>query len=138
MKNIVNLSEAANLAIHALAYMAAIGPETPLPASRIAAEINVSESHLAKVLQNLARRNFIASTRGARGGFYLEKKPQEITLMDIVVAVDGPLPQNACLLGKPICPGAKCRFGNLMKRVMETVEQELKGLTLSDFTVEDK
>lgn len=138
MKNIVNLSEAANLAIHALAYMAAVEPKMPLPAARIAAEINVSESHLAKVLQNLARQNFIASTRGAKGGFYLERKPEEITLMDIVVAVDGPFPKNGCLLGKPICPGGECRFRNLMKRVMETVEQELQGLTLSDFKAEDK
>ena len=75
MKSIVNISEAGNLAIHALAYMVGLGPEVPVSATKIAGDLGVSESHLAKVLQKLARNDFIKSTRGAGAASFLIAMP---------------------------------------------------------------
>lgn len=135
MKSILNLSEAGNLAIHALAYMATLGPQKPVSATKIAKDINVSESHLSKVLQKLARDGFISSIRGAKGGFYFEKDPGEITLLDILVAVDGPLPKHNCLLGRPVCSDNKCRLKNLMLKTTAFVQEELSGVKLSEFII---
>ena len=132
MKSLLNLSEASNLAIHALAYMATLGPNQPVSASRIAADISVSESHLSKVLQNLARENFIQSTRGKRGGFYFERDPKDITLLQILLAVDGPFAGEQCLLGEPVCQKGHCRLQGLMKRVTDLVTRELGEIHLSE------
>ena len=132
MKSIVNISEAGNLAIHALAYMAGLGPDTPASATRIAADLGVSESHLAKVLQKLARSDFIKSTRGAGGGFYFDRDAGDITLLDVLLAVDGPLPGGGCLLGTPVCPAGTCKLRGLTKKVADLVTEELRNITLGD------
>lgn len=135
MKSILNLSEAGNLAIHALAYMATMGPNRPVSATKIAKDINVSESHLSKVLQNLARESFISSIRGAKGGFYFKNDPGDITVLDILVAVDGPLPDHNCLLDTPVCSSTKCKLHSLMNKTTEFVRQELGSVVLRDFII---
>ncbi|HPQ71513.1 MAG TPA: Rrf2 family transcriptional regulator [bacterium] len=129
------MSEAANLAIHALAYMATLGAAEPVSAQRIAEDLRVSESHLSKVLQKLARDGLIESTRGAKGGFFFAKKPDKLTLLDILVAVDGPLPTHGCLLGKPLCTTAPCRLKGLQDRVTEMVGKELGKIKLIDLVL---
>ncbi len=135
IKSILNISEAANLGIHALAYMATLGAAEPVSAQQIAEDLHVSESHLSKVLQKLARDGLIESTRGAKGGFFFAKSPDKLTLLDILVAVDGPLPVHGCLLGKPLCTAAPCRLKGLQDRIAEMVGNELGEIKLIDLTL---
>jgi len=137
MKTILNLSEAVNLAVHSLAYMATLGQNKPVSATQIAKDIGVSESHLSKVLQGLARDEFISSVRGAKGGFFFDYDPSDINLLEILIAVEGPLPENNCLLGKPVCKGHKCKLHNLMDKTTEFVKTELSGIKLSEFIVSE-
>lgn len=135
MKSILRLSEASNLAIHALAFIATLGPNRPVSAAKIASDINVSESHLSKVLQNLARDGFISSIRGAKGGFFFDHDPGDISFLDVLVAVDGPLPEPACLLDKPVCSGPKCKLHDLMLKTNEFITKELSGVKLKNFVI---
>ncbi len=115
--------------------MATLGAAEPVSAQRIAEDLRVSESHLSKVLQKLARDGLIESTRGAKGGFFFAKKPDKLTLLDILVAVDGPLPTHGCLLGKPLCTTAPCRLKGLQDRVTEMVGKELGKIKLIDLVL---
>lgn len=115
--------------------MATLGEREPVSAQQIAADLNVSESHLGKVLQKLARDGMIESTRGAKGGFFFAKNPDKLTLLDIFVAIDGPLPTAGCLLGKPICTQSPCRLMGLQNRITILVDKELKKIKLVDLTV---
>jgi Rrf2 family protein len=135
MKNILNLSEASNLAIHALSYLVSLGPNVPVSVTQIAKDIGVSESHLAKVLQRLAREGVILSTRGAKGGFYWEKDLDRMSMLDLVVVMDGPLVTEGCLLGAPICTPTKCRMQKLMRSVGDLMTEELSRLKLGDLVV---
>lgn len=135
MRNILNLSEAGNLAIHALGYLVSVGPNIPVTAAQIASDIGVSESHLAKVLQKLAREGVIGSTRGAKGGFFGGAKLADLPLLAVVAAVDGPIKAEGCLLGTPVCSAGACRLNGLMQRIVNILNTELNEVTLRDMTV---
>ncbi len=138
MKNFMNLSEASNLAIHALGILSDEGRGRPLSAAQLAADIQVSESHLAKVLQRLANAGILGSSRGAHGGFYFRRKPEELTLLDIVYALDGPMIDAGCLLGhpmgRPMCTEGACRLRNLSTKIQGLIRDELASIRLSEFT----
>ncbi|WP_432824510.1 RrF2 family transcriptional regulator [Dactylosporangium sp. CA-092794] len=68
----------------------------PVPAARLAELHDVSGSYLAKQLQNLARAGIIHAVQGHAGGYALTRDPAEITVLDVVEAVDGPRPAFQC------------------------------------------
>ncbi|MEW6554875.1 MAG: Rrf2 family transcriptional regulator [Actinomycetota bacterium] len=119
MKSIMNISEAYSLALHAMAMVAASGEETPVTAHAIATRLEVSESHLSKVMQRLVRSGILGSSRGPGGGFSLNRPASEITLRDIYESVEGPLKLDDCLLGTHVCgeKGKSCVFDDLINKV---------------------
>jgi Rrf2 family protein len=134
MSNPLKFSEAANLALHACAFLAAGGGR--MSAGRLAELMDVSQSHLAKVLQRLASEELLESTRGATGGFRLARPAEELTLLELVETVDGPLEEGGCLLGKPVCGRDSCLFTDLMQRTGSMVRRKLESVTLAEFTSE--
>jgi len=130
---VFQVSTALNLAIHSMAYLARSHPRGSVSAAAIAGDLHVSPSHLSKVLGALAGGGLIRSTRGARGGFVLERDPKQITLLDIVRAMSGPPPGGMCLLGQRICPPGACRLEDLRDRVATTIEEELGSINLARF-----
>ena len=130
-QGILRVSEAANLAVHALAYLAGSAGE-PASATQIAHSLGISEAHLSKVLQRLVKAGYLRSVRGAKGGFQLSRQPDEVTVLDLLVAVDGPLPERGCLLGTPICPAGGCRLSGLLCEISDWVHRSLGRLTLAE------
>ncbi|MCF3962673.1 RrF2 family transcriptional regulator [Streptomyces fuscigenes] len=68
----------------------------PVPAARLAELHDVSGSYLAKQLQALSRAGLIGSVQGKAGGYALTRPPAQITVLDVVEAVDGPRPAFVC------------------------------------------
>ncbi len=127
---LLNISERVNIAIHALAYIGAAGKNASV--KRMAEDLQVSETYLAKVLQPLVKEGLIDSKRGAKGGFTLAKKPEDITAYDLVTVIEGPLPVNACLFAHPICDDKECRFRALTADVRTMMEASLRKIRISD------
>jgi Rrf2 family protein len=96
--------------------------EKALSVREIARVLSVSENHLAKVMQRLAREGLVESVRGPKGGFRVKGSPEEISLLDVYEAIDGPLRVSRCLF-----PAAKCRHGGcILGDLVETVNLEVK------------
>jgi Rrf2 family protein len=129
---ILNISEAANLGIHALAYLASQSTSAPVTTASIAAAYDVSEAHLSKVFQRLSKAGLVKSVRGPHGGFRLSRPAARITLREIYEALDGPIGKSDCLLGKPRCGLARCVFGDLLTDVQRRVSDHLSGTTLAE------
>ena len=134
MANPLRLSEAANLAVHSCAVLAA--SEDRISAGRLAGMMDVSPSHLAKVLQRLAGEGILESARGAAGGFRLARPADSVSLLDLVETVDGPLEGGGCLLGKPMCGRESCLFTDLMDRAAGLLRERLETTSLADFATE--
>ena len=130
MANLVRISESASLALHAAALLARRSDER-VPNQEIAAALHASEHHLAKVMQQLVRAGVIYSTRGPKGGFQIRQSPEEITLLQLFEAVEGPLGDAECLLSEQVCDGSNCMVGELVYSVHRQVRQYLAETTLA-------
>ncbi|MCC6347783.1 MAG: Rrf2 family transcriptional regulator [Nitrospirales bacterium] len=98
----MKISREADYAIRCIIYMAQ-EPDTLHLITDIAASQEVPKSFLAKILQKLARAGIVSSTRGVNGGFTLSRRPADITLLDVIEAVQGPLALNACVIDRKAC-----------------------------------
>ncbi|OQA00742.1 MAG: iron-responsive transcriptional regulator [Bacteroidetes bacterium ADurb.Bin408] len=131
MSKIINISEAATLALHSMALIA--GSEKMLNAIDIAQKMHFSKNHLSKVLQMLVRRDYLSSIRGPKGGFRLKKEAQEITLLEIYEIFEGKISSQECAIhNKTACPLLECVFGGLTCRFSLEFENYLKHKKLSE------
>ena len=127
MSEVVAVSEAVSLAFHGMGLLAS---GERMSAKEMAEAVNVSEAHLAKVFQRLVREGLVTSTRGPKGGFELAKSPDEITLFDIYVVIEGAPKVDYCLLHKERCPFGRCIFGSLLGSLTRVFVDYLKKTTL--------
>jgi Rrf2 family protein len=132
MESILRISEAANLAIHAMVYLLRLEESKTVAVAEIAGDLSVSKDHLGKVLQRLNKVGLVHSKRGPKGGFSLGTRASSITLLQILEAVEGPIGRAACLLGRRICGEGGCILGDLVGSVNHQVHEYLSGTTLGD------
>ncbi len=88
-----------------------------LNAQQIADKTGFSKNHIAKILQQLVKNNYLASTRGPKGGFVIKKDPKEITMIEIYQLIEGDLEESSsCKLACEACPFRECIFGGLSEK----------------------
>ena len=131
MAGLLKMSEAVSLGLHAAALLAD-HDDGPCTTRRLAGRLEASEAHLAKVMQRLAKAGLVASTRGPRGGFVLAAPADEITLLEVYEAIEGPVEPTGCLFGAPVCGGKACIFGGVLSEVETRLRNFLAGTRLSD------
>lgn len=119
----MKLTRAANYALQAVAYMAARDSGDPTASHVIARDRGISEKFLLKVLKPLVSARVLRSVKGPRGGYRLARPADEISLLEIVEAVDGPI--------RGLVPGTTAK-GAVTKRLesicKQSAEQQRKHL----------
>lgn len=131
MARIIQLSEAASIAIHSMVLIARSKKLTNV--TKIAELTGASRNHLAKVMQRLVKEELVKSTRGPSGGFVLGKDPKKISLLDIYQAIEGQIHLDECPLNRPICPNNKCIMGGLVNKITKEFKDYFKTQTLADY-----
>ena len=132
MSNLINISEAASLALHGLVLIAK-NPSSRMNVKVLAEELNASQTHLAKVFQNLSKAGLVRSLRGPAGGFELNRLAEEITFLEIYEIIDGKIILGDCPLGKNHCVFKSCIFDNELNRISTNIYDTFKKMKLSDF-----
>ncbi|MFW6189487.1 MAG: RrF2 family transcriptional regulator [Planctomycetota bacterium] len=127
----VQISEAASLAMHSVVFLAS-RPDRRVPTRQIAAALKASEAHLSKVLQRLGKGGLVRSARGPGGGFELAKPAEEIALLEVYEAVEGPLAAPACLFEEPICEGPECMLGDRLREANARLRERLAEKKVSE------
>ena len=97
------LSKGAEYAIRALVYIAGKKNADVAYVEEIAVARGIPRAYLSKLLQNLARKGLLKSYRGQEGGFALARQARDITLLEIIEAIEGQICFNECLVGNGIC-----------------------------------
>ena len=127
----MELTSKSEYAIHGLYYLTCKVPNEVTYVSEIAGDQNVSESYLAKVFQMLAREGLLVSFRGTSGGYALARPPEEITLMDVVEAVEGKTRIFSCSATKTSCSlGLECFITGIFERAEREMFSVLEEITL--------
>jgi Rrf2 family protein len=128
---VLRISDAVNLALHAMMTLAARSEGAPMSVAVMAGQLGLSENHLAKVMQRLHKVGLVTSKRGPKGGFALGRPAGEIRLLDVYEAIEGPLEERECLLAEPLCDGNCCLLGGLLSSINEQVREHLTRTTLA-------
>lgn len=118
----MQITRQADYAVRAVLYLAQLGPEQRAATSQIAQEQQIPPSFLAKIVSQLSVAGLLQTSRGARGGVSLARSPEEISLLEVVEAIDGPILLNECAGNN-----GTCSFGDVcpMKPVWCDAQAEL-------------
>jgi Rrf2 family protein len=103
----MQITRQADYAMRAILYLAKLGPENRASTSQIADDQRIPPSFLAKIVSQLSVAGLLQTSRGARGGVALAREPEDISLLEVVEAIDGPILLNECVAD----PGT-CTFGS--------------------------
>jgi Rrf2 family protein len=119
-------------AIQATLQLAQTNSGSPVPCSHLASVGRMPERFLLQILRHLVTHGVLHSTRGVDGGYSLERKPEEISLLDVIEAIDGPL--NASLASSGVEELADCegRLHEALDQVSANVRRQLQSIKLSD------
>lgn len=127
----MRLSEGVEWALHACTMLAVLPAGTALPASRIAEFHGVPAAYLAKHLQALSAAGILETARGPRGGYRLARPAGDITLLDVVDAIEGDDPAFRCTeirrRGPASLPAREYRVACTIARAMWRAEDEWRA-----------
>jgi len=126
----MKLSRTVAYALQATLQLAQSPPGCPVPCSRLAAQGKMPERFLLQILRNLVAHRILESARGVDGGYTLGRAPQEISLLEVIEAIDGP--QGAVL---PVADGLHCeskaRLEEALHGVAAVARRELHAIKLA-------
>ena len=135
----LNLSRKSDYALVALAYLAGPGGGAGVVSARVVAQATgLPEPVTQTVLKALSVARLVSSTRGASGGYALVRNPSAVTVLEVVVAIDGPVQVAACCDGNLPILGQDCRLeGNCkispgVRRLHRRLIGVLEDTTLAD------
>lgn len=131
------LSQTSIHVIRAFIFMAAQPAELFLGASAMARKIAAPPNYLSKILQNFVAAGLIESQRGAGGGMRLTKKPEEISLFEIVDHIEHISRQPACFMGQLCCGPEPCGHHGEWKRINDEFAGFLKKVKIKDLVVQN-
>ena len=117
--------------VRALVDLAQQGSERPIRTAEIAKRQHIPEPYLDQVLTNLNKFGFIKSRRGPRGGHLLAKRSADITLSDVVAALEGRTPPLDCILDADDCVlSVSCTHRDIWSGVEDAIQTVLAATTI--------
>ena len=133
----MKLSQSVTYAIHAALRLAENHEGSPVSCGRLADQGKMPERFLLQILRDLAKQGLLTSTRGGGGGFTLGRRPEQISLLEVIEAVDGPLNAGVALRNRFPAEIGDRLYGAL-ERATETTRQQLRAVKLTDLMLHSK
>ena len=120
----MQITRQADYAVRAVLFLARLGPDHRAATSAIAEDQNIPPSFLAKIVSQLSVAGLLQTSRGARGGVSLARPAEEISLLEVVEAIDGPILLNEC-----VAKTGNCTFRDScpMRPIWVETQAELVG-----------
>lgn len=133
----LRLSKKADYALMAMKHLATHADAASASAREIAEAYDIPVELMAKVLQRLARSGLVLSLQGTRGGYRLARPTAQISVADIIQAIDGPLTVTACSTEAENCGQyAKCSVRDPLWKIKDRIISALSDCTLQEISAE--
>jgi Rrf2 family protein len=133
----LRLSKKADYGLIAMKHLALRGDQGSSSAREIAALYDIPIELMAKVLQRLVRRGLLASHQGTRGGYELARRPTQISVADVIQAIEGPVTVTACSTEENQCEQfAKCNVRDPLWKVRERILSALGDCTIAELAAD--
>lgn len=130
----MQITHQADYAVRTILYLSRLEPNHRVPTSEIAKFNRIPPSFLTKIISQLSIAGLIHTSRGARGGVWLARSPQNISLLDVLQAIDGTLALNQCVENPQDCAFSDdCLIHKFWEDTCQEVIGKLKGSTFDQF-----
>jgi Rrf2 family protein len=134
----LRLTKKADYGLMALKYLAERPAEASFSARDIASAYHIPPQLLAKILQLLAREGLLRSQAGMNGGYTLGRKPETISVFEVIRIIDGPLFITSCVTDTGVCDlTSSCTIKEPLARVNDSISDLLKKIRISDLVEAD-
>ncbi|MCB9112176.1 MAG: Rrf2 family transcriptional regulator [Anaerolineales bacterium] len=128
----MQITRQADYAVRAILHLARNG-DTRTATSTIAEEQKIPPSFLAKIISQLSIAGLLHTSRGARGGVTLAREPKDISLLEVIEAIDGPIQLNECVGEAGLCSfDDNCPLRPVWCEAQEQLVGRLKGTNFAD------
>ena len=134
----MKINQATDYAFRAVFYLSLLPTGKVVEARLIAEDENIPTRFLLKIFPRLIQAGIVESHRGTGGGYALARKPADITLKDVVEAVEGPVMINRCLISPEGCNknhSAICPVHKALFNIQQTLNQEFAKYTFESLKV---
>jgi Rrf2 family protein len=126
----MKLSRTVTYALQAALQLARTGFARPVPCSRLAAEGQMPERFLLQILRSLVTHGILGSTRGVGGGYLLRRDPADISLLEVIEAIDGPL-ESPPLDHQGLPEVSRTKLECALRDITELSRRELQAVSLA-------
>ena len=124
----MQITRQADYAVRAVLHLSKLGNNQRAATSTVAEEQHIPPSFLAKIISQLSIAGLLHTSRGARGGVTLARDPKEITLLEVIEAIDGPIQLNECVGENGICSfGKDCPLRPVWCEAQDELVKRLRG-----------
>jgi Rrf2 family protein len=131
MQHPFQISRKIEYGLRAMLFLASVRPDEVVPFREIARRMDVPEAFLAKILKVLVARKMVKAARGAHGGYALARPARDITFLDVIEAVEGPVQVNLCQDHSVGCRAASaCTMYGVWKLGQERMLEVFRNTTL--------
>lgn len=128
----LRISKLSDYATALLAQMAARG-DAQVSAQQLAVELGLPPQTVARLLKQVARAGLVVSQRGKGGGYRLARAPAEISVAQVITAIDGPVALTECALGEGRCDlEHDCTTKANWRLISQAVRVALEGVSLAN------
>jgi Rrf2 family protein len=129
----LRFTKRADYGLMAVHFIAAHGDDGAVSAKRIAEEFHIPPERLAKILQRLAKKRLISSHNGPKGGYVLSRPSTEITVGEVVRALEGPIRIVSCMSAQDDCPQfSRCNLRGPVQKLQASISYVLDTMTLAE------
>jgi Rrf2 family protein len=129
----MQITRQADYAVRAVLHLARAGNAERAATSSIAKEQKIPPSFLAKIISQLSIAGLLHTSRGARGGVTLAREPKDITLLEVVEAIDGPIQLNECVSDNGACTFEEdCPIRPVWCDAQDELVKRLRGTSFAD------
>lgn len=129
------LSKKADYGLIAVKHLALHRRDHSFSANEIAEEYGISATLMAKVLQKLAHKSIVAAKHGSSGGYQLSKEPSQISALEVISAIDGPVLITSCVTNHGNCDATqRCSVKEPLRRVNESILNVLGSVTIAQMS----
>ena len=131
----MRLSTKGRYGLKAMFQLALQYGEGPIPLNNVAQEQKISENYLEQLVATLKKNGFLESVRGAQGGYYLSKSPNEITVGNILRALEGDIAPADCVIDRDeiSCERAEyCVTKLVWEKIKDSIDDVVDSITLQD------
>jgi len=130
----MQITRQADYAIRAMLFLARQEPNQRAATKQIAETQKIPPSFLAKIISQLSIAGLIHTSRGARGGVLLARPAQQISLLEVVEAIDGPISLNDCTVSTEACLiGDNCPLHGIWHEAQAELVTRLRATTFDKF-----